>query len=74
MRSGMLTSYPKADASEPQITLSRKPAPSQFWEKPKKGKSFHILHPAEGIVLAVLLIPCYSFMDRVTQPPEEDLS
>ena len=66
---GMLTLYPKADASEAQITLSHKPAPSQFWEKPKKGKPFHILHPAEGIVLAALLIPCYSFMDRVRQSP-----
>jgi VanZ family protein len=72
--SGVVTLYPKADASEAQITLSRKPAPSQFWEKPKRGKPFHILHPVEGIVLAALLIPCYSFMDRVKQPPQTDLS
>lgn len=72
--SGVLTLYPKADASEAQITLSHKPAPSQFWEKPKKGKPFHILHPAEGLVLAALLIPCYSFMDRVKQPPRTDHS
>jgi hypothetical protein len=34
---GVLTLYPKTDASEAQITLSRKPVPSQFWEKPKEG-------------------------------------
>jgi hypothetical protein len=69
---GAVTFYPDASASETAITLSRKPAPSQFWEKPKKGKSFHILHPAEGILLISLLIPCYSLLDRVTQPARAD--
>jgi len=72
--SGAVTLYPKADASEARITLSRKPAPSLFWEKPKKGKPFHILHPVEGILLTTLLIPCYSFMDRVTRSPRKDPS
>ena len=72
--SGVVTFYPVAAASEAQITLSRKPAPSLFWEKPKKGKPFHILHPVEGILLTTLLIPCYSFMDRVTRSPRKDPS
>lgn len=71
---GVLTLYPRADASEPKITLNRTPAPSQFWVRPKKGKPFHILHPAEGLVLAALLIPCYSFMDRIKQPSRADHS
>lgn len=67
--SGKVALYPVAAASEAQITLSRKPLPSQFWEDPKKGKPFHMLHPAEGLLLCAFLIPCYSLMDRTKRSP-----
>lgn len=61
---GAVKFYPEEGASGAPIVLSRKPAPSRFWEEPKMGKSFHILHPFEGVLLASFLIPWYSLMDR----------
>lgn len=61
---GLLQLYPEAGASSAPITLSRKPAPPGFWTEPKRGKTFHILNPLEGIVSAAALIGCYASMDR----------
>jgi VanZ family protein len=63
-RSGLLQLYPEAGASSAPITLSRKPAPEKFWTVPKRGKTFHILTPLEGIISAAALIGCYASMDR----------
>jgi hypothetical protein len=60
---GFLQLFPTADASTASIVLSRKAIPAHFWLHPKVGKSFHILHPIEGMVISAGLIFIYSLMD-----------
>jgi len=60
---GILRFYPEANPSPPLIVLSRFPAPTQFWINPNIGKSYHILHPIEGMLLSSILIACYSLLD-----------
>lgn len=60
---GILRFYPEANAPKALIVLNSQPPPTQFWTILNLGKSYHQLHPIEGIFFSALLIACYSLMD-----------
>lgn len=61
--SGILRFYPEGKDSKTLIILSNQRRPTQFWINLSRGKSYHQLHPIEGIFFSALLIACYSLMD-----------
>jgi len=65
--SGLMRFYPEA-GSKALILLSRVPAPDQFWITLEWGKTYHVLSPFEGTLLAVILICVYAFLDNKTCP------
>ncbi len=60
---GYVHFYPVPDSTGASILLRREPAPSTFWNSVAWGKTYHILHPIEGMVLAGILVGFYSFID-----------
>ncbi|MEJ2696143.1 MAG: hypothetical protein P8013_05805 [Candidatus Sulfobium sp.] len=70
--SGIVELYPEASAASAPVVLSRKLPPFRFWLRPDVGKSFHILTPAQGILVAIVLTGVYSLMDfRFAGGPHE---
>lgn len=61
--SGLVRLYPDPESGGKFIVLNRGPAHSSFWNRVDWGKTLHILHPAEGTVLAGLLVGLYSLID-----------
>lgn len=64
---GLLRFYPGPDAMDALIVLSRVPAQAGFWVEPAVGKTYHILSPLEGVVLAAVIMACYSLLDRFSR-------
>lgn len=61
--SGLMRFYPKEGSKNALVMLSRAPASKDFWMHFKWGKTCHVLTPAEGVALAVILICTYSLID-----------
>lgn len=64
---GILRFYPET-GSNALILLSRVPAPDQFWITFEWGKTYHVLSPCEGTLLAAILICVYAFLDFKAYP------
>lgn len=60
---GILRLYPETNPPQALIVLRSQPTPTQFWTILTLGKSYHQLHPIEGIVVWAVLIACYSLID-----------
>ena len=54
---------PGPDSTGASILLRRELPPSAFWISVAWGKTYHVLHPIEGIVLTGILVGFYSFID-----------
>jgi glycopeptide antibiotics resistance protein len=61
---GYVQLYPDPGSSGNSILLNRGPAPSSFWKKVDWGKTLHILHPVEGMIITGLLVGFYSLIDH----------
>ncbi|WP_298037272.1 VanZ family protein [uncultured Desulfuromonas sp.] len=61
---GLIRAYPGPDGGSGALLLSRAPAPEHFWVELPWGKTYHVLHPLEGLALAGLLLLFFSRMDR----------
>lgn len=59
---GLLQFYPEARSKAP-ILLSRVQAPDKFWITLEWGKTYHVLSPFEGTLLAVILMCVYALLD-----------
>jgi len=67
---GNIQVYP-ADASPGTIVLVRGVSPSEGFWSPSRGKIYHILRPAEGAAVIVLLLGLYSIMDSRAGPKRQ---
>ncbi|RMG00576.1 MAG: VanZ family protein [Nitrospirae bacterium] len=52
------------EKSPPGIVLIREKPPEGFWIEMKWGKRYHILSPAEGTIITIMLIGVYALLDR----------
>ena len=64
---GLVRIYPDAVADGRIPALSHAPAPVEFWKRFPWGKTYHLLHPFEGLFLAQGLLLFYGLLDR--KPP-----
>ena len=63
--SGLIGAYPGADSSHALFLLNKKGPAADFWVNLKWGKTYHIVTPAQGLVLSLILLACYACMDLV---------
>ena len=61
---GLVRIYPDAVADARIPALSHAPAPAEFWKQFPWGKTYHLLHPFEGLFLAQGLLLFYGLLDR----------
>ncbi len=60
---GLVRTYPGPDSKKAVILLSKELPSKEFWISFKWGKTYHILKPAEGIILCIVLIGIYYLID-----------
>jgi hypothetical protein len=59
----MVVDPSSADPGSYWFSINRVPAPGNFWTEAYPGRRFHILSPAEGVILMYILISAFSFLD-----------
>lgn len=67
---GILSLRAGAD-SRALIVLNNNPLPDKFWISFAWGKTYHILTPVEGVIVAAALIACYAVMDYIIRSSPE---
>lgn len=71
LMTGKMTLNPTTDGSN-WFSLNRKAVPDGFWKEAYPGRSFHILRPAEGLLLYYLVFAGFFLLDRWSIKRQEE--
>jgi glycopeptide antibiotics resistance protein len=67
---GFIALAPAGQTSRSLLLLSKGPPATKFWISLAWGKTYHVLTPGQGLLVAIGLIICYTFLDIGAGTPD----